>query len=528
MREYLTSGRVIFRNAAAQLVGFGASSVYMLLLVPLAVGAIGLEQFGLWTLMLAVTGYVSLIDAGLSTSFTKFVSEYASGGDDAAVNSVVFHGLIFYAVISLAALGIGFVFGDLLLSALDIPSGQRSVGFFALMVSLAAFGVSTLTGVFGSLLSGIQRSDVVNLHLAGTLAAKLVVIAGVISVGLGLPGILWADAAVSALALLPMVWLAKRYYPPLSFGTTRFDRSMLSRLFRFGGQMQVSRFADIVQSQFDKLLIARFLNLSSVSVYDFGARPLYRIRVLPLAPLTALLPAFSAFDAQANTSRMQAMYVRSVRYLAITAVPLFGVAFLLAEDFLVAWLGESQPGAALTLRILSGGLLLNVMTAVLAIAAQGKGLPRFQMQSMLIQGVINILLSFVCIRLFGFYGAPLGTALAMTAGALLFMRLCGDRVIPGALQITARALGKPLLATLGAAIVSVPVYAWLAGLTAGVSRGVAFTNLAVILPLFLAAYVWALVALRGATGEDVAFFRNAILSRKTGDESIPPGAEDGR
>ena len=54
MQESLSSSRAVVRSSFFNLIGFGVSVLYMVLLVPLVVRYVGIDQYGLWTLILAL------------------------------------------------------------------------------------------------------------------------------------------------------------------------------------------------------------------------------------------------------------------------------------------------------------------------------------------------------------------------------------------------------------------------------------------------------------------------------------------
>jgi O-antigen/teichoic acid export membrane protein len=204
---------------------------------------------------------------------------------------------------------------------------------------------------------------------------------------------------------------------------------MFGRLFRFGSQLQVSRFAEVVQTQFDKLVIARFLGLSLVGMYEFGSRPLARLRAFPMAAMAGLLPAMAALDSENNQERILAGVVRSTRYIVAIGLPVFTFVAVFAQPVVLVWLGEGFALAGTALQVLAAGYLGAVVVAPLALAAQGRGEPRYQMQATLVQALLNIALSIALVYYFGYAGAAAGTCVASIAGALLFIRLYGHRLM---------------------------------------------------------------------------------------------------
>jgi len=444
MEHDLSSSRTVVHNAVYNVFGFGASALYVLLLVPLIVSYLGLDQFGIWSLMIALTGYLSMADLGLGTSFVKYVAEYASLQDYGRVNGVVYLGLVFYGVVSAGMLALGYAGFPLLFHLLQIPSEQFDLARTTFLLSLAGFGFASLSAVFGSVLMGMQRTDVYNLVQTVMFALKLAIAAWMLGQGYGLTGLMIGDTLVTMVMMAVMAVAARRTFRPLSLRSRVHDPGMFKMLLGFGAKIQITRLADMVQTQFDKLLITRFVGLPFVSLYDFGSRPLTRVRLLPLTALASMLPAVSALDAEDNAVRIRAATLRSTRYLFVATLPLFAFVACFANELMTVWLGTGYDRSALTLQILAVPFFLNVAAAPLAYVSQGKGEPQFQMYANLAQIILNVLLSTILVLRFGYFGAVAGTTIAITLGNFVFVGWYGRRIFDEPVRVLWGVFRKPL------------------------------------------------------------------------------------
>jgi hypothetical protein len=87
--DRLSSSRAVVRSGIFNLAGFGVSALYMILLVPIVLFYLGREQYGLWTAVLAITGYIGLADLGVSTSFVTYIARYVANLDYRQAGQVV-------------------------------------------------------------------------------------------------------------------------------------------------------------------------------------------------------------------------------------------------------------------------------------------------------------------------------------------------------------------------------------------------------------------------------------------------------
>jgi O-antigen/teichoic acid export membrane protein len=509
----LSSSRAVVRSGFFSLFGFFGSAAYMFLIVPVALGYLGQEQYGLWTTIAAVSAYIGLADFGVSTSFVTYIARFVTTRDYVQASRVVHLGLLFYALVSLLLIGITMLVYPLGFALLRIPAEQMTLGRDALLFILLTFAMASIGSVLSNALAAVQRMDVVNATVTGALVVKFFAIIAALESGWGLRGLLGADLAVTVATIPVTILLTKRHMPYLSLRWRGYDHALMRALVRFGAQMQVSRLSDMVLANFDKLLLARLSGLSVVATYDFGAKPAGRLRQLPAAAISSLVAAVSALDAQANEERIRAALVRSTRYLAIFSAPMFGFCMVFAEPLIRMWLGQGQEAAAMTLRVLSTAFFVSAVVSGLSMIAVGRGEPQFQMRAMLAQTVVNIVLSTTLVFMFGYFGAVAGTTAATLFGALLFFHMAGRRVVEHPLRLLTSITARPVVCALAAGGVSWLAFAGLGQMTGPWGRWMLAGGLAASGMLFLAVYALLLVLSRTLTADDAGFLRGVLPHR---------------
>ena len=79
----------IRRNVIANITGMVAQIIIAFILSPFLVHTLGDTKYGIWTIAVAFTGYMNLLDLGLTSAVNKYVSEYSSLKDNQNVNAIV-------------------------------------------------------------------------------------------------------------------------------------------------------------------------------------------------------------------------------------------------------------------------------------------------------------------------------------------------------------------------------------------------------------------------------------------------------
>jgi len=447
-------GKKITRNTLFNMLGFAWQGIVLLFLIPYIIIRVGNEQYGIWALLIAVVSYFSLIDVAGGATLTKYVAEYYSKQDSTSLAKLVNNGALFYLALVLLILGIGFALCDPILSLLDIPSHLRAEAKVVYRFALVIFSLFIFSNVFTSVINGLQRMDIFNGVTVVVNALKIVGVVFVLESGWGVRGIVMSDAVVGLCSLLLMLFFAKRLYPPLVVNPFAYDSAMLKQIIGFGSKLQVSNLGELINFQLDKILLSRFLGVQFVTFYDIGSRLLKSSRGFPLLVISSLVPAVSELTAQDNYDKIVAIYRKGSKYLVTLAAFVFGFFLVAAGNVVRLWVGTGYELSVVTMRILCAGYFVNLITGIVAYTSVGIGKPGYLTRVAFIQTSGNVVFSVMLILTVGYYGAAIGTTLALSIGGLYFIGSFGKEVRDTLLIFFRTVLLRPVIAALIAGVIT--------------------------------------------------------------------------
>ncbi|MCB5260154.1 MAG: oligosaccharide flippase family protein [Candidatus Cloacimonetes bacterium] len=183
----------------------------------------------------------------------------------------------------------------------------------------------------------------------------------------------------------------------------------------------VSLLIGVLGVQLDKLMISGFFKPEDFAVFSLGAMELPLIGILINSVNSVLLPHLSSGDVSALSSTFKA----SVRKNAIIIFPLATVFFIFAAEFMVFLYGSIYASSALYFRIYL--LILPLRVATYGIVFQAMGKTRLVMIDSVIMIVLNTVLNYIFIRMYGMKGAAIATVLVSWLILLVYlwqMRFC--------------------------------------------------------------------------------------------------------
>src|SRR5579859_6675284 len=147
----------LLKNVSSSWFGLGANMVVAFFLAPFVLHRLGDSAFGLWTLVLAVSGYYGLFDLGIRSSIIKHVAQYNATGDkdglERLINTTLFTYSCIATVLLLATLA-GYRYVDRIFHV--SPDFLHTAPLLFLMVGMAT-ALGFPLALFAGVLEGLQR-----------------------------------------------------------------------------------------------------------------------------------------------------------------------------------------------------------------------------------------------------------------------------------------------------------------------------------------------------------------------------------
>ena len=474
---------MLFRNTLAQSASFGLSYLFSILLAPFMISRLGLDAFGVWAVTGAFATYAGLLDLGVGRSLSRFIAIFDAEGDARRIAECVGLGLLVVTVVGLlTAIGAALL-APLLSDQLGVLGHEQMR-----VVLLASVAIWTFNGFDAVLNSvGIGKQVMIPPNIA-------VAVASTLNFGFSIGALIassaltvYADAnAAAALVGIPASAVAMRYVwagPYVGWPSRRLMREVVG----FSLKNQLAWFADLINLQTDKLIIALMVDVHAAAVYEIGSRVVVAVRGAAVMSVSAIVPNAAARMVEEGREAIGAMYRRFLTRTCATAFPLFVVAAVSSPFLLVAWLGSVPGEAGIVIPVLSLAYLVNITTGAGTTLTVSYGEPGFAAANSVLIAVINVILTVALAPLFGLWGVVSGTAAAVIAGSLIF-----DRRFLARFELPASDFWRGVLpAGLLALVLAIPpaVLAIVIGLPAG--RLQAFPLLVLSVAMFGLPY-WAL------------------------------------
>ncbi len=398
-------GRDIARSSVWSLGGQVAVLAASFLATPFTVRLLGPAGYGLLALVVALIGYVSVLDLGMGTASTRFASTAFAGGDDRDEAAVVWTASVITLVPSAAvAVAIWLAAPALVRHFLDLTPSLRGSGVLALKLGSLALLGRIIANVVNTPELVRLRWDLYVLISNGTSIGQVVAVPIVLAAGGGVGAAVGVSAVAAGLAVGLHLWFGSRLQPALLRPSVR--PALVRPLLAFGGALLAANLIAVVVGNAERFILAATQPIQAVGYYSVAANLSAIIAVLPIAICQPLLPAFARLDGPADAPQSSVLYRRAMTSILAGVLPMAVGLAVIARPFLDVWAGTAY-GASSTgpLRVLVLGVVVNACAFVPYNYLVGTGAARVILRCHLLELVIYPFYAIPLVLEFGTIGA---------------------------------------------------------------------------------------------------------------------------
>ena len=420
------------RNAASGVGRFAVAALLALAVTPFALRTLGDARFGLWALAGVLVTLARLLDLGLNRSLTRTVAMGEGRDDPATVGVALATGRALMLLLGVALIGLVWCARHVLVGdVLRLPRDLWSVGRYVLVGTAVVAAVEGVFAPFQAALDGIGRMDVSNGISTASRVISAIGVVIVLSLGMGLPGLVWKNLAIALVTGLGYQVALRRRAPALAHVDLAFDRGQARQLLAFGRHIQTVSLGPLAVDLVGKLLLSRGVGLGGVTVYELALRIANTLGGALMSMSMAIFPAAARDSGDEEADRkLVALHQRAARYVAWVVLPSYALLIALARPFVAAWLGADYEDVARAIVYLGAGGVIATASTPAYMVAQAGGRERHSTVASLVTVGVALGAAAALVGEHGVMGVAGGVGAGLAAGGvaiwILFARGFGS------------------------------------------------------------------------------------------------------
>ncbi len=438
--------------------------VTTLIMAPIIVRALGNHDYGIWEIVIAVVGYMGVLDLGLKPAVTRYIARYNALEDTGDLQKIYSSALIFISAIGI----VGFIF--FLIWAAIAPGILTDQGAdpSRYVLLLLIVGGQLLISFPGTLMEcvheGFQRYWLNNTVTLITIVIGVSILFVLLQNGYGLLTLALGNA-IGTSVKFAVYWLFLRLprYGGFRFRATDVGWGTLKELFNFGSKTFIQSIASTISNNSGVIVIGVFLGPVAVAFYAIPANLVLQGRNLIWTITQVFMPVFSDLDARQDKAMLGRVFTVASRYVVGIIFPFLGGLCFLGVPFLARWMGPTYAE--------NGRWVLYILVAAYGLTLTNPFHSRFLTgigrQGVLavirsVVAVLGVLLSLILVNVIGKEGVALAILLPLIVfepvilvytcrhagiGTWSYLReVVGPLILPNALYISVLAMLSSALA----------------------------------------------------------------------------------
>lgn len=399
-------GKSVLANSIWSYVGAGVGLIATLVTTPIYVRALGLEQYGVVAILLAVVAPMGVLNAGVTEATIKYVAGYSAEGRLSAARDALLASLMINVVVGLLGVGACMLMASrLVLVGFKLDPARIPEAEAALRLLGGVWFVSQIAGTFRAALEGLR--DQRRVLVGDTIQIVMTAVACVILVSATrkVTGFIWGQLIAGGVMTLVWFVAARLYVGPLA-RNIRSSWGHLRQTFRYSMWYGINAGVALLANVGDRYFISLFLSVSALGAYSVALRLQSACRMMFYSVNRVLFPAASAAAAEAGASEQ--LVLDTTWVLSLLAGMGLGLVFVVGPAFLALWVGpEIAVDAGPALRILVATLFFEIGSATGSSYLNAHGMTRLTALNNVLTTVVVLGLMIPFGRTYGLFGVAI-------------------------------------------------------------------------------------------------------------------------
>lgn len=412
-------------GAVLSYVSIFANTIVQLLYTPFLIKSLGQSEYGLYSIVSSIIGYLTVLDLGFGNAIIVYTSKYHERKEFDKENKL--HGMFFaiYIIIGIITALLGLTLYFLVQTIFGNSMTSIELHKMKIMMLILTFNlvISFSFTVYQSIITAREKFVYQKItNIISTLLKPLLMIPLLF---LGYKSI----TMVIIITIVNMTIMLSNYYYckirlKIKIKYSGIDKTLFKEIFNYSIWIFIAILVDKINWNLDQFILGAVCGTVVTSVYAVASQINLLFLSLSTAVSGVLLPKVSKMIAKnASDEELSEEFIKVGRiqyyimFLISSGLVLFG------REFISAWLGPKFSDSYYISLILTLPLTIPLIQNLGLSILQAKNLFKFRSILYLFIAIANIIISIPLAKLYGGIGAAIGTGLSLIIGNIIIINI---------------------------------------------------------------------------------------------------------
>ena len=401
------------------------STLVQLIYTPLLIRMLGQSEYGLYSLVSSIIGYLTVLDLGFGNAIVVYTAKYRAQKKYDEEKKL--HGMFFvvFCVIGLVAglLGLGLFF----LAPTIFGSTMTNIELekMKIMLLILAFNLAITFpfSIYSSIINAYEKFTFQKLMSIFNTLMKPLLMIPLLFLGYKSIAMCIVITIVNIIILVSnYVYCRKNLNVRIKF--LGFDKLLFKTIFSYSFFIFLGVIVDKINWSVDQFVLGAVSGTVAVSLYSVASQINTLFVNLSTAVSGVLLPKMSKMVAShASNEDLTEEFIKvgRIQYLIVflmaSGLTLFG------KEFIIAWVGQEFITSYYIALILILPLCIPLIQNLGISIMQAKNMHKFRAILLVIIAIANIAISIPLAKVYGGIGSAIGTSLALIVGNIIILNI---------------------------------------------------------------------------------------------------------
>ncbi|MPS65190.1 lipopolysaccharide biosynthesis protein [Chryseobacterium sp.] len=413
----MLSSKKITINAFSAVIQVVFTALLYFFLYKYLLATIGVQQLGIWSLILSFSSIANLANLGMTSGLVKFVAEYILENDRSKLGKLIFTSVLSMSVL-FVSLSLIILLGAKFFLQYLIDEHFLNIALEILPYSLASLCINATGGVFTSVLEGYQKNYIRNF---------IYIVSGIIMFGgtvlltstYHLKGVAIAQLIQSGFIFFAALVFTVKISPNNQIRYWKWHKQSFKELFNYGYKFQFVSISQLLYEPATKLLLSKYGGLVLLGHYEMATKAVNQFRALLTSANQVVVPVVAEKAKTEDSSFLQSFYIKMNRILLLFNLPLSTFLILATPIISLLWLGSFNFDFIFSMFVLVISTFINIMCGPAYFSSMGEGKLNVLVIVHVSMAIINIILGIILGLYAEGYGIILAWAIALSIGSLV-------------------------------------------------------------------------------------------------------------
>ncbi|UII76120.1 oligosaccharide flippase family protein [Flagellimonas sp. HMM57] len=379
------------------------TNILGLLMTPYIINSLGNSEYGLYTMIGALVGYLSVLDFGLNNTIIRFVAKYRAEKNRKDEENFLAHSFIIYAVISTIIAIIGIILlpqlGNIYDESLNFEELEKAKTMFVILIFNLC--ISLPGGAFGGICSGYEEFILPKIigiikYVVRALLIFLILYQGGDSISMVI-----LDTVLNLIIIAVNLFIVFKKLN-VSIKLHSFQRKLFRKILGFSIWLFVFALVHQLRWQFGQLILGVYFTTTVVAIYAVGITLGNYYGAFSSAIESVFLPRAMQMTVQnRKTKELTDMFIKISRIILLVLLFILGEFILIGRDFVHFWVGNEFSPAYYYALIIMIGLTPTLSQGFANNILEAKNFLSYRGRLILILTILGVLASIYVAKNYG-------------------------------------------------------------------------------------------------------------------------------